>query len=120
VVSNVGRGRLYGFDIALTSILAVGFTVIVATWGTRSAGRLVSRIQLRVAKGPYAFSVTALLALSLLAVYAGIAAIVGAFLTGMTVGHSIGHRVGDVTRGVAGRWYRSSRWASACAWANAS
>jgi len=41
-----------------------------------------------------------LFALSVLAVYAGVAAIIGAFLAGMVWAESVGHRVHDLARGV--------------------
>jgi Kef-type K+ transport system membrane component KefB len=41
-----------------------------------------------------------LFALSVLAVYAGVAAIIGAFLAGMVLAESVGHRVHDLAQGV--------------------
>jgi Kef-type K+ transport system membrane component KefB len=38
--------------------------------------------------------------LALLAVYAGVAAIIGAFLAGMAVGETVEHRVHDLSRGI--------------------
>ena len=47
------------------------------------------------------FAMTLLFALSLLAVYAGVAAIIGAFLAGMALSESREQRLNDMTAGVA-------------------
>jgi len=56
---------------------------------------------LRVAEGEFAITMTMLFALSLLAVYAGVAAIIGAFLAGMALSETVDRRVHDLTDGVA-------------------
>jgi Kef-type K+ transport system membrane component KefB len=80
----------------------VGFTVLVATLGTRAASRVVPRMRkrLRTGEGEFAFSMILLFGLSLLAVYAGVAAIIGAFLAGMALSESVGERVHDLAHGV--------------------
>jgi Kef-type K+ transport system membrane component KefB len=57
--------------------------------------------RLRAQEAQFALAVTLLFALSLLAVYAGVAAIVGAFLAGMALAESVGQRVQDLAHGVA-------------------
>jgi Kef-type K+ transport system membrane component KefB len=54
-----------------------------------------------LAEGEFALAMMLLFALSLLAVYAGVAAIVGAFLAGMALSGTVDRRVADLTNGVA-------------------
>jgi Kef-type K+ transport system membrane component KefB len=54
-----------------------------------------------VGDGEFTLAMTLLFALSLLAVFAGVAAIVGAFLAGMALSETVDKRVGDLTHGVA-------------------
>lgn len=102
VVSSLARGEVRVADLAVTAAVAIGFTVLVAAWGTRAAGRLVPRVRekLRVAEAEFALSMTLLFGLALLAVYAGVAAIIGAFLAGMALSESVGDRVHDLANGV--------------------
>jgi Kef-type K+ transport system membrane component KefB len=53
-----------------------------------------------VAEAEFALSMTLLFGLALLAVYAGVAAIIGAFLAGMALSESVGERVHDLAHGV--------------------
>lgn len=53
------------------------------------------------AEGQFALAMCILLGLSVLAIYAGVAAIIGAFLAGMALADTVGHRVHDLTTGVA-------------------
>ncbi|MCL6544110.1 MAG: cation:proton antiporter, partial [Bryobacteraceae bacterium] len=82
--------------------LAVGFTVLVAKWGTRAMGQVVARAhgRLQVQEAQFTIAMVALFALSALAVYVGVAAIVGAFLAGMALGENVGQRVHDLAHGV--------------------
>src|SRR6185369_7349440 len=82
VVSGMAKGGVNYLDIALTTGLALGFTFFVARFGTRTVRRVMPRVQagLRLAESEFAMAMVLLFALSVLAVYAGVAAIVGAFL----------------------------------------
>lgn len=102
LVSSVARGRVNLPELAITTLLAGGFTVIVAKWGTRTVGRMVPRMEekLRVGEAEFALSLCLLFALSWLAMYVGVAAIVGAFLAGMALSESVGQRVSDLAHGV--------------------
>jgi Kef-type K+ transport system membrane component KefB len=104
LVSSLARGRVNIAGLALTAAVAVAFTLIVAKWGTRAAQRMVPGIEprLRIQDAQFALSLCLLFALSVAAVYAGVAAIVGAFLAGMALSESVGQRVNDLTQGVAG------------------
>jgi Kef-type K+ transport system membrane component KefB len=102
-VSNLARGRVNVPGLMLTAAAALGFTLIVATWGGRAARHVVPRVEqrLRIQEGQFALSMCLLFTLSLAAVYAGVAAIVGAFLAGMALSGSAGRRVRDMAGGVA-------------------
>ncbi|PWU12143.1 MAG: cation:proton antiporter [Terriglobia bacterium] len=102
LVSSMARGPVRYLDIALTAAIAIAFTWFVATFGTRTVRKVMPHVQGRVslAEGEFALAMTLLFGLSLLAVYAGIAAIVGAFLAGMALGETVDRRVHELTRGV--------------------
>ncbi len=103
VVSGMAKGAVNYLDIALTATLALGFTFFVARFGTRTVRRVMPRVQanLRLAESEFAMAMTLLFALSLLAVYAGVAAIVGAFLAGMALSETAEGRVTQLTDGVS-------------------
>ncbi len=102
LVTSLARGHVQILHIILTAGLAAAFVIIVAVWGTRTARRVVPRVgeQLRASEAEFALSMTLLFGLSLLAVYAGVAAIIGAFLAGMALSESVGERVHDLAHGV--------------------
>ncbi len=102
VVSSLTHGKLDVLALSLTAALAVGFTVIVAKWGTHAMGRVVPHVEtkLRVGEAQFALAMSLLFALSLAAVYIGVAAIVGAFLAGLALAESTGQRVRDLAHGV--------------------
>jgi Kef-type K+ transport system membrane component KefB len=102
VVSNLAKGQVNLLGLGLTAALAAGFTVLVATWGTRTVRRMVPRMQerLHLGEAQFALSMCLLFGLSVAAVYAGVAAIIGAFLAGMALSDSVGSRVRDFAHGV--------------------
>ena len=102
LVSSLAKGSISYLDIVLTAALAMGFTVFIARFGSRTAQRVMPRVKgrLSLAEGEFALAMTLLFSLSLLAVYAGVAAIVGAFLAGMALSEAVDRRVGDLTNGV--------------------
>ena len=102
VVSSLARDSINYLDILLTASIAIAFTLFVARFGTRTIEKVMPRVQarLRLAEGEFALAMTLLFALALLAVYAGIAAIVGAFLAGMALSETVDHRVHELTNGV--------------------
>jgi Kef-type K+ transport system membrane component KefB len=103
LVSDLARGAVRYVDVLLTAALAVGFTTFVARFGTSTVRRVIPRVRagLALAEGEFALALTLLFALSLLAVYAGVAAIIGAFLAGMALSETVERRVHDLTNGVA-------------------
>lgn len=102
VVSGLARGQVRVADLVVTAVAAIGFTILVAAWGTRAARTVVPRVRekLRVGEAEFALSMTLLFGLALLAVYTGVAAIIGAFLAGMALSESVGERVHDLAHGV--------------------
>jgi Kef-type K+ transport system membrane component KefB len=102
VVSSLTHGTLNILALSVTAALAVGFTIIVAKWGTHAMGRVVPHVdqKLRVGEAQFALAMSLLFALSLAAVYIGVAAIVGAFLAGLALAESTGQRVRDLAHGV--------------------
>jgi Kef-type K+ transport system membrane component KefB len=103
LVSGLARGGVRYLDVALSGTLAMAFTLFVARFGTRTVQTVIPRVRatLSLAEGEFALAMTLLFSLSLLAVYAGVAAIVGAFLAGMALSETVDRRVSDLTSGVA-------------------
>lgn len=102
VVSSLTHGKLNVLSLALTAVLAAGFTGIVAKWGAQAMVRVAPRVErsLRVGEAQFALAMTLLFGLALAAVYIGVAAIVGAFLAGLALAESTGQRVRDLAHGV--------------------
>ncbi len=102
LVSSLAKGKVNFLELALTATLAIGFTLILVKWGTKTMRRVVPRVheKLRGGEAQFAMAMILLFALSVLAVYAGVAAIIGAFLAGMVLAESVGHRVHDLAQGV--------------------
>jgi Kef-type K+ transport system membrane component KefB len=102
VVSSLAKGKVNLLELALTATLAVGFTLIVLKWGTTTMGRVIPNLnqKLHAGEAQFAAAMVLLFALSVLAVYAGVAAIVGAFLAGLALSGSVEDRVHDLTQGV--------------------
>ncbi len=103
VVSSLTHGKLDIVQLSLTAVAAVAFTVIVAKWGTHAMGRVTPHVdtKLKVAEARFALCMSLLFALALLAVYTGVAAIVGAFLAGLALGESTGPRERGLAQGVS-------------------
>jgi Kef-type K+ transport system membrane component KefB len=103
LVSSLAKGKVNALELALTATLAIGFTLILAKWGTKTMKTVVPRVheKLRGGESQFAIAMILLFALSVLAVYAGVAAIIGAFLAGMVLAESVGHRVHDLAQGVS-------------------
>jgi Kef-type K+ transport system membrane component KefB len=103
LVSDMAKGSVEYLNVAITGAVALGFTAFVAKFGTPVARRVIPRVNQRLsfAEGEFALAMTLLFGLSVLAVYAGVAAIVGAFLAGMALSETVEHRVHEFTNGVA-------------------
>jgi Kef-type K+ transport system membrane component KefB len=103
LVSSISKGQVNIAGLAVTGILAVGFTWLVAKFGSRTLGHVVPRVEhrLRVAEAQFTVAMVLLFALALGAVYAGVAAIIGAFLAGMALSETVNQRVNDLAHGVS-------------------
>lgn len=102
VVSSVTRGRFNLLEIVLTAGLAAVFVIATAIWGTRLVSRLFPLFHSRIVADEAQFDVAMVLlfGLAVLSLYAGVAAIVGAFLAGLALADSADSRVRNLTRGV--------------------
>jgi Kef-type K+ transport system membrane component KefB len=102
-VSSLTRGRLDLARLAGTALAAVAFTLIVARWGTHAVSRVSPHVErhLNVAEARFALSMSLVFALAVLAMYTGVAAIVGAFLAGLALAESAGRRQRDLAQGVS-------------------
>lgn len=103
VVSSITHGKVNLLQLSLTALAATAFTVIIAKWGTHAMNHVVPHVERtwRVAESRFVMAMALLFALSLLAVYTGVAAIVGAFLAGLALGESTGERERDLAQGVS-------------------
>lgn len=103
LVSSMAKGPLNFVELATTAALAAGFTILAATWGTRALNTIVPRLlqKLKGSDAQFSLAVLLLFTFSVLSVYAGVAAIIGAFLAGMALAETVTHRVHDLTRGVS-------------------
>jgi Kef-type K+ transport system membrane component KefB len=103
VVSSLARAQLRILELLATAALAIGFTLLVARWGSKTMRRLTPHLvsRLRSPEARFHLALLLLFALSVAAGYAGVAAIVGAFLAGMALSDTVGDRVRDLTAGVA-------------------
>jgi len=103
VVSSLTHGKLDFLQLGITALAATAFTVIVAKWGTHAVAHVAPRVEatLRVAESRFVLAMSLLFFLALLAVYTGVAAIVGAFLAGLALGETAGQRERDLAQGVS-------------------
>jgi Kef-type K+ transport system membrane component KefB len=103
IVSGLAQGKVNYLEIALTGVLALGFTGLIARYGSRTATRVLPHLnsQLQLAESEFVLSLILLFGLSVLAVYAGVAAIIGAFLAGMALSEAVEERARQLTDGVA-------------------
>jgi Kef-type K+ transport system membrane component KefB len=102
-VSSLAEGRVNYLKLASTAVLATGFTVLIAKFGTRTMQRIIPRVEqrLKVSERQFNLSLILLFVLSVLALKVGVAAIVGAFLAGMALSETVGHRAHDMAQGVS-------------------
>jgi Kef-type K+ transport system membrane component KefB len=76
--------------------------VLVAKFGTSTLQRIVPRVEQNLSAGEAQFNlaIVLLFGLSVFAVWAGVAAIIGAFLAGMALSETVNHRVHDLAHGI--------------------
>ena len=101
LVTSVAKGKVNVIELLSTAAIAIGFTLIVVLWGPKTVSRLLPILssKMKGTEGQFALAILLLFGLSVLAISAGVAAIIGAFLAGMALAESAGHRVHDLTQG---------------------
>lgn len=104
VVSSLAKGGVNYIELGLTALFAIGFTVLVAHFGTRTLEKWVPRIDRRMnsSQSQFILSILLLFGLSVLASRAGVAAIIGAFLAGLALASSVNDTTKTETAGVTG------------------
>ena len=102
-VSSLAEGQANLAKLATTAVAAMAFTWVVARFGTPAMRRIVPTVEARLQAGETQFNIALLLlfGLALLAIYVGVAAIIGAFLAGMALAESTTERVHDLVQGVS-------------------
>lgn len=103
VVSSLTHGKFDVLQLSLTALLAAGFTVVVAHWGTHAMRRVTPHVHrtLKATEARFVLSLSLLFVLAVLAVSVGVAAIVGAFLAGLALAESTEPRERDLAQGVS-------------------
>ncbi len=103
VVSSLTHGKLNLLQLSLTAVLAAGFTVIVARWGTHAMRRVTPHVErgLKASEARFILALSLLFTLAVLATWTGVAAIVGAFLAGLALAESTQTRERDLAQGVS-------------------
>ena len=102
VVSSLAKGPVNYVELGSTALVAIGFTLAVAQFGTPTFEKLVPRVDrlMKSAKSQFILSILLLFGLSILAGWAGVAAIIGAFLAGMALASSVTEETKIETAGV--------------------
>lgn len=103
VVSSVARAKFDALQIAVTTVIAVGFTGIVARWGSHAMRRTMPHVErtLKATEARFVLALSLLFGLAFLAISIGIAAIVGSFLAGLAFADSAESRERDLAQGVS-------------------
>jgi Kef-type K+ transport system membrane component KefB len=101
-VTSLAERRVNIAGLITSSILAAGFTVLVAKFGTRTLQHVLPRVEQKLTAGETQFNLAliVLFGLSVLALWLGVATIVGAFLAGMALSETVNRRVQDLAQGV--------------------
>lgn len=86
IVSNLAAGQINYPRLALTVGLAVGFTILIITFGTRVVKRVKQPVtDLRIGHSLLVFALILCFGLAAVASFIGIAGIIGAFLAGVAL-----------------------------------
>ncbi len=86
VVSSLSAGKINYVSLAVVTVEAVVFTLLVVFFGARLVGRIEPSVaRLRARNSAFALSIILCLGLSLASLYIGLAAIIGAFLAGLAL-----------------------------------
>lgn len=86
IVSSLSAGRINYLLLAIVTVEAIGFSILILFFGSRVVGRFETRVaKLRARNSAFILSVVLCLGLSLASIYIGMAAIIGAFLAGLAL-----------------------------------
>ncbi len=86
VVSSLSAGKVNYVSLAVVTVEALGFTLLVIFFGSRLVGRMEPSVaRLRARNSAFSLSILLCLGLSLASLYIGLAAIIGAFLAGLAL-----------------------------------
>lgn len=102
-VSSMARGKVMVPELLLSGGIAAGFTAVVVWWGARAMRRILPRLEssLRAGEVQFNLAIVTMFGLALVATYAGVAALIGAFLAGVVLSESLPARVHTLTLGVS-------------------
>jgi Na+:H+ antiporter len=86
VASSLASGEINYIHITLTALLAIGFTVLVVTFGSRAASRMKKPVTaLKINHSLFMIALLVCFGLAAVASLIGIAGIIGAFLAGVAL-----------------------------------
>src|SRR5574337_537458 len=86
VVSSLSAGRINYVSLAVVTVEAGGFSLLVIFFGSRLVGRMGPAVaKMRARNSAFVLSIVLCLGLSLASIYIGMAAIIGAFLAGLAL-----------------------------------
>lgn len=86
IVSSLSTGRIQYVPLAVVTVEAIGFSVLMIFFGSRVVRRMHPTVaKLRTRNSAFLLSVVLCLGLSLASAYIGMAAIIGAFLAGLAL-----------------------------------
>jgi len=86
VVSSISSGRINYVSLAVVSVEAMVFSLLIVFFGSRVVGRFHLNVaKLRTRNSAFILSIILCLGLSLASIYIGMAAIIGAFLAGLAL-----------------------------------
>jgi len=101
VVSSAAKGKIDATELALTATLPIVFMIAMAKWGSATFKKAMPHLEskLQASEAQFHLAVVLLFALSVVSMRTGVAAIVGAFLAGMSLGETVSHRVHTLVHG---------------------
>jgi len=102
IVSSLASGRVNLVELITTAGVSIGFTVFVLSVGSKAMNRVIPRMEKRMKSDESQFTIAMILlfALALFASFAGVAAIIGAFLAGVALAETVSHRVHILAQGI--------------------
>ena len=102
LVSSFAKGKVNYVELGLVAFISIAFVVFAAVYLPRLANRVVPELESRMqgTNSQFILSIILLFGLAALAQYAGVAAIIGAFLSGMALAETVDARLRTMVNGV--------------------